>query len=596
MYEITIDNVLGIEEAEITLTPGHVTEVIGPNASGKTSIATCAQAVLCYEPNPLGLAGPEAKRSYPREGAVDDSSVRLRCGDGSEAVWWPSSQKVTAPTTDPPSRPEAVGIVDFRARRGAKERAALLQGALLPPPEDVAAALRDHLEGYLPPDDLEGALAMLAERGWEATEAVFSDRARQAKREWSSISGTNYGSKVAADWRPNGWQAGYDHMTIQEAEALIVDARDALNVLHQVQAISQADADAASSARGDLPALEAKEGELSAKVAAFAAQMEQIPIADARRSEDEATAAHKRAKVAHQRLAREEVAVATLKCPACAARLVLINGELVTHNRHAEQAMLDEHARSLSAAEQRVNELDGARLKASNLSMSLRMQHNEIYEQREPFVKQYRSAQADIAAARRVAARSGEVETPERGATLSRAEQAVEDARQVVALVRAEAEARQLQETVARYTAVKDALGPQGVRARMLTAGLADLNAGLAIISEVAKWPLTVVDDAGGITSGGRAIQLCSESEQWRAQASIQLTIAALTEARVVVLDRFDILDAENRIAFQSVANRITGATDVAILVCTTRNVATMATLSHGWWTQVLVPDYEIVP
>ena len=65
---ITINNTLGIRYAEIELPEAGVVEVVGPNASGKTSLAVCAQAVLSHEINPLGLSGPQAKRAYPNDG------------------------------------------------------------------------------------------------------------------------------------------------------------------------------------------------------------------------------------------------------------------------------------------------------------------------------------------------------------------------------------------------------------------------------------------------------------------------------------------------------------------------------------------------
>ena len=65
---------LGIERAAIDLEPGQIVEVVGPNASGKTSLAVCAQAVLARESNPLGLSAADAKRNYPHDGA-DDARV-----------------------------------------------------------------------------------------------------------------------------------------------------------------------------------------------------------------------------------------------------------------------------------------------------------------------------------------------------------------------------------------------------------------------------------------------------------------------------------------------------------------------------------------
>ena len=84
--KLSIERTLGIINAEIDLEPGRIVEVVGPNASGKTSIAVCAQAVLARESNPLGLSAADAKRSYPHDGADDarvelddDGKARLTC-------------------------------------------------------------------------------------------------------------------------------------------------------------------------------------------------------------------------------------------------------------------------------------------------------------------------------------------------------------------------------------------------------------------------------------------------------------------------------------------------------------------------------------
>ena len=65
---IDIENILGIRAASIEVAPGEVLEVLGPNAAGKTSVATCLQAVLAREANPLGLSIAE-QRQYLHDGA-----------------------------------------------------------------------------------------------------------------------------------------------------------------------------------------------------------------------------------------------------------------------------------------------------------------------------------------------------------------------------------------------------------------------------------------------------------------------------------------------------------------------------------------------
>ena len=105
---------------------------------------------------------------------------------------------------------------------------------------------------YLPADDLAGAMKMLEDRGWEATEAVYADRAKVSKRDWREITGKTYGVRVAADWRPDGWLADYDHMTPQIAEEKVVVCRDMLNALHRVQAVSESEAEAIAMAKAQL--------------------------------------------------------------------------------------------------------------------------------------------------------------------------------------------------------------------------------------------------------------------------------------------------------------------------------------------------------
>ena len=65
---LAIENTLGIISAEIEIEPGGIVEVVGPNASGKTSLAVCAQAVLARDSNPPRLvsSGRQAQLSARR--------------------------------------------------------------------------------------------------------------------------------------------------------------------------------------------------------------------------------------------------------------------------------------------------------------------------------------------------------------------------------------------------------------------------------------------------------------------------------------------------------------------------------------------------
>ena len=198
-------------------------------------------------------------------------------------------------------------------RRYSKER-------LLPDPATLNEKVREALAKYLPPDDLEGVLTMLSERGWEATEAVFAERARDAKRQWREITGKTYGVRVAADWRPDGWLADYDSMTVQQAEERVIACRDALNVLHQVQAISEVDAERAAEAAKAIPALQSNVEKYGTQLEAMQKEIDAIPLG----------AANVEVKRIEGKIAELErsLNVNRQTCPHCDGALTIIDGKI----------------------------------------------------------------------------------------------------------------------------------------------------------------------------------------------------------------------------------------------------------------------------
>ena len=420
---ITIENVLGVQDAQLEMQPGQVLEVVGPNASGKTSIAACAQALLAQDVNPLGVGVAEARKAYLRDG-VEDGLARLEDG-GDEIVWRPKAGSLTAPTQGAPhARPEAVGMIDFTVRRAAKERATVLQSALLPEPHEVLAAVRERLARYIPPGDVDGVIQMVQQRGWSPAEAVYADRAREAKRTWSAHSGRNYGVKIALDWRPDGWLADYDNLTVQEAEEAVVVARDALAALHRVQAVSEAELRAAENAADEIPDLEEAcedarkaRDELREKVTA-------VPIDALRRDESKITTGLMAARQFDQK-------APFLECPNCAEPLVVHNRTLVPFDRDGWEKVKMEHEESIPGLEESLRDV------TERLDQA-RQTRRELADRLEAMNSAVATAETHLANARHQAERTGELESADRRTALAEAEQEVENAKGVVSLVQAE--------------------------------------------------------------------------------------------------------------------------------------------------------------
>ena len=62
---LQVENTLGIIHAEVDIEPGQIVEVVGPNASGKTSLAVCAQAVFGARCQPARLVGGGRQAQLP---------------------------------------------------------------------------------------------------------------------------------------------------------------------------------------------------------------------------------------------------------------------------------------------------------------------------------------------------------------------------------------------------------------------------------------------------------------------------------------------------------------------------------------------------
>ena len=580
--KLKISNLLGIREAEIELTSGKVLEAIGPNAAGKTSLAVCAQAVLARDTNPLHLPAPEVKRVYIHDDSDPETAEAvLSDGNGIVARWRPSAQAIDAPEKSQTfCRPEAVGTVDFTARRSAAERMAVFQGVLLPPPDQVLEALRSLLMESIPPEDVRGVAEMVARDGWKAAEAVYGDRARKAKQSWARIAGRVWAPRISSDWRPEGWQSDMDRLTVQEAEEAVVTAREEYNALTRVEAIAEADLEKQEGARAALPqaerALEIAEAELET-----ATEL----LKDAR-----AHAERLQHKYHAFKSAPKPTMPATLSCPECEVELSFDGQVLIPFNRKAHDRAMDTYQKSRKAAEE-------GRLAVEAHITEYRPRLKEASTEYDRADKNQRSTAAHVQEFLRLSAATGEVDTEERRQRLSAAEQAVEDQRRILSMVQAQVEGAKLHATILHYGSIAQAIGPRGCRAALLEKGLMGFNKGCEQLTSAASWPMVFATLSGTIYYGPkkRVVQACSESEKWRIQTTIQMVLAAMTHSVVVVLDRSELLDAANRAGLEAMLTFVTQKKPIAVLLCGTDTRTDSVPWSKVPWPVARVQDGKLV-
>ena len=601
-----IHHLLGMDSGKFQVEPGEILEFVGPNGSGKTGLAETVRALAARNPNPLKLSIGDARKVYLHKG--DEDGFGLLTFDDEQVEWMPRNATMSAPTAGesakPLSRPEAVGLVDFVGRQSDKARSAMLQPILLPPPEEVLDSLKALLKGKMPEQDLLGVLKSVEDRGWDKTEAVYAERARIAKRSWGDVTGRNrYGVAVAADWLPDGWLADYDGKTVLEAESDVAAARDALALLHKAQAvaevkeeiISEQEQHGAKKAKAALPALRVKVSE-----AEEMRQEKRAFVAEARMRESEQTG-RIQATAVGLRQVNLRAAPQTSPCPSCDTPLMISNGLIVAcdlatfekdeEDRKVKREALEERSRAETSTLEDLVETTAVCEKAERLA-DIELQ--SLQRGLDALIQQAKVSGEVIDVAEQLR-RDEEKHLREEANSraLAEAEQELHDKESVIKVVSDAKEAGDLHDTITRYSIIAGAIGPRGVRNKMLEDGLGNLNAGLAHLSKVSDWPMVTVDAKGVVMIAGTHMNLpsvmCSESEKWRAQAMIQLTVGAMSDSRVVMIDRADMLDKDGRGGLVKAVGVAAAGKSMSVLLCSTGELDEAAP-----WRQVAIKKGKI--
>ena len=146
-----------------------------------------------------------------------------------------------------------------------------------------------------------------------------------------------------------------------------------------------------------------------------------------------------------------------------------------------------------------------------------------------------------------VAAEKLAVWTPETG-------KAVDDARAALAQANLRQHAKEqklkgvkLHWQITGMLQAKELLGPLGLRRRMLLEKLEAFNEELAEFSKAAGWSTVALNSQLVPTYAGRSRMVCSTSEQYRIDATLQAVFCDIEDAPIMVLDGAEVLDRAGR-------------------------------------------------
>ena len=533
---ITTENFQGARAVDLDLrTPA--TLIAGPNGAGKSSIAEAVRLGLLGTPERVGL-----KKEYGAlvSDGAELGAVTLDLDDGAVGISLPKgAQSGEALVPQSPALPFVLAPERFAAAKPDERRSLLfaLTGANLKPDEIERRLLA---RGCAAP--LVTQIKPILRTGFAGGAEYAKSQATEAKGAWKTATGEQWGSQKA-----EGWQAEvppFDQASLDEARADLT----ALD--------SHIDATAQSL------------GALEQKAVAFAAARDQLAARQAKAAQ--LPALHQKLEFDQDEHAKLAARVDELQAKAGSGPRVGLVHDLASCLSH------------LWASEASKNVAFGIGLDIKEVLAVYERQYGKIgatgdaeaagalpkaIEARDLMARSVENDRRDIATAEAAAAQLQDGAAPEavqpadveaarakvtelraeRKAIDERVQQLLNAKRAATSATERTANAAQYHQDVLAWSAIGDALSPDGIPGEILAEALQPVNDKLADLADLANWRVPEIGADMVITFGGRAYRLLSESERWRVDALVGAALAEISGLRCLILDRFDCLDLPGR-------------------------------------------------
>lgn len=531
---IKIQNILGASAVDVAINL-PVALVAGKNYAGKSSVQEAVRMALTGETVRVSL-----KKDYGRlvtEGQEVGFAV-VEIEDGQAAMTLPNGAHERHSALLAAHERVLPMVLDAQrfARLPDQERRAFLFGLMGLSADGPAVRARLEAKGCAA-NKIEAIMPILR-AGFPAACEDAKAKATAAKGAWRQVTGETYGAKKAIGWKAA--KPAYDKAGLDIAKAQAASNDEAI--------------EKASAAVGDLSGQEKRYAEQKERLSELRERAGHYARIQDKLNRDEAELKQWKEKVEETR--RKAGAVPSEKpfaCPHCAGSVVyrpnMIGAELQIYEqpKHDPEAAekLPEYERALALMESAV--ANGRRDLAASDSAAKTLREFEDAGLTDP-----PDAEA-IAVAKRLL----EDLKQKRVNLMGQIKALEEAARLAEAADKKTADAAQHHADVAAWDLIGDALAPNGIPGDMLAEALGPINARIAQSAADTGWMTVTIDQdmslytAADTESQGifehRPYALLSESEKWRVDAMIAEAVSHLSGLKLLMLDRFDVLDIQGR-------------------------------------------------
>lgn len=515
LTHITAQNYLGARAVELPVTTPIVL-LAGKNGSGKSSLQEAIRHAL---------GGDAARVALKKEfkALISDGSsssyATVATSEGEFSIVLPSGKGMHF---DHGALPFVLDPARF-ARLDANERRQFLFGLFDLSPDGPAVV--DALKARGCAAAKIEQVRPLLRAGFDAAAKEAQAKARDAKASWKTLTGgETWGKEKAAGWKAAMPAETYSKDMVAAAEAVVAESDAAIAEANQQIGEARAKARQHTEASKRIEELKAKAARLPALRVKLDYDQQNLDNAASLLAELPPPAGEK---------------PRTWACPCCGVMLEhrLADGALVEHVPTA--------AADPDVEEKRKARTDAVALYTRSVANDQRDIADAERAAQEIVALEKRLGEAPPATERLEQLLAGhQTDKKSRAATLA---QMFEANRLAMLADENTKKAAAAHADVMAWLAIADALAPDGIPAEMLASALGPINERLIAAAGMAEWaPVTITRDMD-ILAGDRPYALLSESEKWRADAMIGAAIAELSGLRLLVLDRFDVLDAKGR-------------------------------------------------
>jgi len=548
LNKINIDNFLGARVIDVSTT-APVQLFCGPNGAGKSSIRDAVA---------LALTADLGRVSLKKEAGqlVSEGAKAARCevitADGDVyTVGISNAGKITDGASGKASDPVWPYVLDAQrfGQLSANERRTFLMG-LMDVKTDPAT-----VKEMLAARSLDAAkidrIAPLLRAGFESAHKEAKAKATEARGAWKAITGEAFGSEKAKTWRAE--VPKYDAGKLKELQTELQHADVAIASWQQQV--------------GALRAQQNRRIELEDKKAALQEHAGRIERIKTKLATDEQQLADWRADLDKSLAAAGQASprVGLLHDLAWAVSYLLKFGIVEPLDNSPDDQLVQKALDAYEAEHGKVSLAKDQPVADGKAAARLPSIRNSVELCTKAVANDKRDLEAALKAQADIEAIEQELAKPVDEQALAGARKQIESLQAKRAEVQkaldtlqslklqAEAADKRTKEAaahaddVAAWDELGAALAPDGIPAEILAKTLGPINERLAQSAADTAWLKAEISADMALTGGGRDYRLLSESERWRVDAMVAEAIAHLSGARLLVLDRFDVLDPASR-------------------------------------------------